>query len=182
MKGEGRGCDLPCVLETPLALLMAGPFVLFPLAVAVWSTYFGPKRDGERWASAARALGFTLEPRTARYRVGLYGSGPTILQRMHVEHAGIPVSVGMRMEAIGRGQSRKIIYYAYVELEFPRSLELGLDLSPIARATTFSERRGSSPASEPSRTPAPLWPAPERPLSAERLAALVTSKPPRGSS
>lgn len=122
---------------------MVGAMALGGGGLVAWASYFRPKREGERWAAAAHALGLTLEPRTAAHRVGLYGSGPTITQRMYGTRAGMGVCVGIRVEVRGSGKNRSVTYYTYVDVQLPRSLELGLSVTPSGALDVLADLLGS---------------------------------------
>jgi hypothetical protein len=108
------------------AAIIGAAAVIIVLA-NVWGLYFGPKIAGQKWERAAAQLGLSLEP--AASRVGFW-SGTNIHQRMIGERGGVPICVGIRVVVTGTGKNRRRHYYTYVEAQLPRSLELGLHVSP----------------------------------------------------
>lgn len=131
------------MIELLVLLSIAGAVLLVIGGILAWPLYLLPKRQGERWAAAAHALGLTLEPRTAAHRVGLYGSGPVITQRMYGTRAGMEVCVGIRVEVRGSGDDRSVTYYTYVEVQLPRPLELGLNVTPSGALDVLADLVGS---------------------------------------
>ncbi|MEC7525949.1 MAG: hypothetical protein VYE22_39070 [Myxococcota bacterium] len=101
----------------------------------VWFSLRQQREQGRRWAEACQQLGLTLTGSPTR---GLF-SGPrvSLRQTMDGERAGLPVQVGMRIVTSGSGKNRQTHYYSYAKAFFPRSLELGLSVTPtnvVARA------------------------------------------------
>jgi len=119
------------VLGLLSVLVIAGvPVLIGGVVGVVYALGAQSKRDDERWAAAAQALGLAVDPTPTGQRVDWFSSGLDL--RMYGTRAGMPVSIGIRVVA---GRNRRTVHYTYIDVGLPSSLALGLNLMPSAWET-----------------------------------------------
>lgn len=120
-------------MDTVLSFLAAGctlGAIVGVLALAVVGSFALSRRRGRQWAAAAQQLGMTVGDGQGR---------PSAMEPMWGERAGLPVQVKVFGRTRGSGNNRRTEYFTFVRVTFPRSLDIGLKVSPtglMSRAWT----------------------------------------------
>lgn len=114
----------------PALVISFGLFgLVLCLAALFWMAWWGPRRDGRRWAETARQLGLHLEPfAPGRHRHGLRMTGPSVHQAMLGTRGGVAVRVWLEARLTYRSN---VAYSTHVGAEIPENLGLGLQAAPV---------------------------------------------------
>ncbi len=109
-----------------LSLLVVAPFV----GVFYWAKY-----EREKWLRLGAQLGLTPQP-SARYmgRPALFGR-PYYFEELVGVRGGLTVRLGVRVVVRNSGRSRSRTFYTYARVDYGRSLDIGLSVSPRHMAT-----------------------------------------------
>ncbi len=132
---RARGDDLSDVL---LIVLVGGGsflFVALLVGVTIAVTLSIRRRQGRRWAAAARALGLEVEP----FRPQMHSpigkllnlkppKVPTFAQRMMGRRGDMEVQIGVRAERRSSGDGSHVVYFTYVKALLDPPLQAGIRL------------------------------------------------------
>lgn len=129
-------------LSSIVALVSACGGGLVPLVgvgLLVYLLHANVRRDVRRLDETAAALGLSIAPAKPRgaFTRFLTGDDENLQRRMTGSWGGVPVEAGIRVVITGTGRSQSKSYYTFVRATFPRSLDLGLSVSPEGALERF---------------------------------------------
>ena len=104
-----------------LAVMMVGPFV----GIIYWNKY-----ERKKWLRVGDRLGLMPHPSSVHGKRASFFGRNYYCDDLVGNRQGLNVRLGVRVVVTGSGDSRSTTYYTYARVDFGRSLDLGLGVTP----------------------------------------------------